>query len=181
MLVAYINTSSVSFFLILAYSIIFFFFFFNDTATTEIYTLSLHDALPIARAHRRVAQDDPLERPARAGHHAVARSAAEVLAGRPGERRGRHDAGRDALGRSDRLGHHLRDGTPQTRRRVEQRGRRAVAHRRGRYTGISPPRPAHCVRARSGRGVLLHSGRLRSGEDRGGVPRGARAAAGERP
>src|SRR2546430_9920336 len=27
----------------------FFFFFFNDTATTEIYTLSLHDALPILR------------------------------------------------------------------------------------------------------------------------------------
>ena len=25
----------------------FLFFFFNDTATTEIYTLSLHDALPI--------------------------------------------------------------------------------------------------------------------------------------
>src|SRR5476651_2044668 len=31
----------------------FFFFFFNDTATTEIYTLSLHDALPISKcAHR---------------------------------------------------------------------------------------------------------------------------------
>src|SRR5256885_8127602 len=29
------------------FTIIFFFFFFNDTATTEIYTLSLHDALPI--------------------------------------------------------------------------------------------------------------------------------------
>src|SRR2546430_8390282 len=29
---------------------IFFFFFFNDTATTEIYTLSLHDALPISHA-----------------------------------------------------------------------------------------------------------------------------------
>src|SRR5256886_4849560 len=29
--------------------LIFFFFFFNDTATTEIYTLSLHDALPICR------------------------------------------------------------------------------------------------------------------------------------
>src|SRR3712207_8302163 len=28
------------------------FFFFNDTATTEIYTLSLHDALPIFRARR---------------------------------------------------------------------------------------------------------------------------------
>src|SRR2546427_12424389 len=27
-----------------------FFFFFNDTATTEIYTLSLHDALPILHA-----------------------------------------------------------------------------------------------------------------------------------
>src|SRR6266567_5354903 len=27
-----------------------FFFFFNDTATTEIYTLSLHDALPTCRA-----------------------------------------------------------------------------------------------------------------------------------
>src|SRR6266571_6785344 len=31
----------------------FYFFFFNDTATTEIYTLSLHDALPICRADRR--------------------------------------------------------------------------------------------------------------------------------
>src|SRR5215216_7162272 len=30
--------------------LLFFFFFFNDTATTEIYTLSLHDALPISRA-----------------------------------------------------------------------------------------------------------------------------------
>src|SRR2546430_6389875 len=33
-----------------------FFFFFNDTATTEIYTLSLHDALPIfedGAPHRR--------------------------------------------------------------------------------------------------------------------------------
>src|SRR5690242_21965730 len=29
--------------------LLFFFFFFNDTATTEIYTLSLHDALPIFR------------------------------------------------------------------------------------------------------------------------------------
>src|SRR6266853_3681602 len=39
--------------LVFFYSILFicflFFFFFNDTATTEIYTLSLHDALPIAR------------------------------------------------------------------------------------------------------------------------------------
>src|SRR5258708_11527104 len=31
----------------------FFFFFFNDTATTEIYTLSLHDALPISELRDR--------------------------------------------------------------------------------------------------------------------------------
>src|SRR5256885_17209646 len=36
------------------FTIAFSFFFFNDTATTEIYTLSLHDALPIfARRERR--------------------------------------------------------------------------------------------------------------------------------
>src|SRR5260221_5172899 len=35
---------------LLYYLISFFFFFFNDTATTEIYTLSLHDALPICAA-----------------------------------------------------------------------------------------------------------------------------------
>src|SRR5256885_12693799 len=33
--------------------VIFSFFFFNDTATTEIYTLSLHDALPICTGSRR--------------------------------------------------------------------------------------------------------------------------------
>src|SRR3712207_7283503 len=35
-----------------------FFFFFNDTATTEIYTLSLHDALPIL-ARRRADGGEP--------------------------------------------------------------------------------------------------------------------------
>src|SRR5258707_15150947 len=33
----------------MSHQLSFFFFFFNDTATTEIYTLSLHDALPISR------------------------------------------------------------------------------------------------------------------------------------
>src|SRR2546430_12657212 len=40
-------------------------FFFNDTATTEIYTLSLHDALPISYRHlrlRRAAFPMPLRR-----------------------------------------------------------------------------------------------------------------------
>src|SRR5256885_13359550 len=40
-------------------SIPFFFFFFNDTATTEIYTLSLHDALPISRARAAGARCGP--------------------------------------------------------------------------------------------------------------------------
>src|SRR2546425_11468716 len=39
---------SFSFYVFLVF-FFFFFFFFNDTATTEIYTLSLHDALPISR------------------------------------------------------------------------------------------------------------------------------------
>src|SRR2546422_5859877 len=43
-------TISLSFFnfLIIVQPLLLLFFFFNDTATTEIYTLSLHDALPIS-------------------------------------------------------------------------------------------------------------------------------------
>src|SRR3712207_7949897 len=52
------------------------YFIFNDTATTKIYTLSLHDALPISRP--------PVDRPLRARH-----------AGRPGGRL----ASRPVLGR----------------------------------------------------------------------------------
>src|SRR5256885_12894121 len=46
-----------------------FFFFFNDTATTEIYTLSLHDALPISRGGvaRRGRRAPPRARDGRAG------------------------------------------------------------------------------------------------------------------
>src|SRR2546425_6222497 len=46
----------------LSYSLLYFFFFFNDTATTEIYTLSLHDALPILPSPRARA-DTPRSRP----------------------------------------------------------------------------------------------------------------------
>src|SRR3712207_1026450 len=44
------------------YEIVFSFFFFNDTATTEIYTLSLHDALPICGGAERVDHDERRER-----------------------------------------------------------------------------------------------------------------------
>src|SRR2546427_7577131 len=59
------------------------FFFFNDTATTEIYTLSLHDALPISRcqAHQ------GLRRPLRAD--AVAAPRARGLRGEVGAAAGR--------------------------------------------------------------------------------------------
>src|SRR5258707_12943958 len=55
-----------SFYLILLSStslLFFFFFFFNDTATTEIYTLSLHDALPILSSLRAVGLTGCARRP----------------------------------------------------------------------------------------------------------------------
>src|SRR5437667_12643767 len=49
------------------------FLFFNDTATTEIYTLSLHDALPISRAqrHHAVVQIELAQHLLGAGQHAL--------------------------------------------------------------------------------------------------------------
>src|SRR3712207_8536242 len=70
------------------------FFFFNDTATTEIYTLSLHDALPIcvARARRRRARSLRLR----------ARTAASASgAGGKAARRGRPQRRRRASKRSE--------------------------------------------------------------------------------
>src|SRR5256885_9917657 len=45
---------------LLVQRLLYFFFFFNDTATTEIYTLSLHDALPIYFLQPREAQRRPI-------------------------------------------------------------------------------------------------------------------------
>src|SRR3712207_9053585 len=45
------------------------FFFFNDTATTEIYTLSLHDALPIFLAQPRELAVEPDVRAHRVAQH----------------------------------------------------------------------------------------------------------------
>src|SRR2546430_12697559 len=63
-----------------------FFFFFNDTATTEIYTLSLHDALPISSAssaaRRRAARTRP--RPARGSG---TRRTGRTRRPRPGDRK----------------------------------------------------------------------------------------------
>src|SRR5205807_10118373 len=46
----YVFPALCDFSFVFLFSLLFFFFFFNDTATTEIYTLSLHDALPIWHA-----------------------------------------------------------------------------------------------------------------------------------
>src|SRR5688572_33103018 len=60
------------------------FFFFNDTATTEIYTLSLHDALPICRR----------------GRHTVAAARPRAPRPRPPASRACRSRGRDPRGRA---------------------------------------------------------------------------------
>src|SRR3712207_7383364 len=63
-------------------------FFFNDTATTEIYTLSLHDALPIFEAgarrldvdHRGVALEAVADLPRRVGQPVLAQEQEGVVA-----------------------------------------------------------------------------------------------------
>src|SRR2546427_10191878 len=76
----------------------FFFFFFNDTATTEIYTLSLHDALPISGlARRERTRDRGLHRQ---GTSDLAGGAGDGRGSGPSPRRSRREeaAGRGALG-----------------------------------------------------------------------------------
>src|SRR5204863_9388731 len=53
-----------------AHLFFFLFFFFNDTATTEIYTLSLHDALPIYPGRRRLQARSRRVRPVELEHGA---------------------------------------------------------------------------------------------------------------
>src|SRR2546430_6327810 len=62
---------------------LYFFFFFNDTATTEIYTLSLHDALPISVSR----QQDPARARRLRGDHTP--EACAFLSACPGQSRNR--------------------------------------------------------------------------------------------
>src|SRR2546425_9514267 len=82
----FIFTLALYFFLILILPMIFIFFFFNDTATTEIYPLSLPDALPISlrQPDRRTGADEGSERRGAPGVPGSARPA-----DRGGEQRGR--------------------------------------------------------------------------------------------
>src|SRR6266567_1408800 len=109
------------------------FFFFNDTATTEIYTLSLHDALPILGARR---GSGP--RPLRRRH-----------LGRPRSRRGGHP-GCGGPGRRGRC------ATPPPRQAARARhagaphGRRTTPPRRVGHHRGDAPRRAVARRARGG-------------------------------
>src|ERR1019366_3757497 len=90
-----------------------FFFFFNDTATTEIYTLSLHDALPIS--HHVVPV--PLATDSRTGQT------------RQGVRRGGAQYGTDGGRCPPGIGRAHAGGIPQSRgrQRAQRRGRAGVS------------------------------------------------------
>src|SRR2546430_15836722 len=92
-----------------------FFFFFNDTATTEIYTLSLHDALPISAGsdHRQPVRHGSMrgrapDGPVDAGDGAARPQPSDArpdsgiqrvpLGGAHADRRGGHAAPRSAAG-----------------------------------------------------------------------------------
>src|SRR2546426_11663184 len=109
------------------------FFFFNDTATTEIYTLSLHDALPISH------DDLGLELPA---HRARAQ--------------GRAEDPTSALVREGQEGLNLpAQSAQQTRRLGRARHRRCVRKRRARSLG-QPTEPLVSVEERPEAWTRLH-------------------------
>src|SRR5947199_10096071 len=107
----------------------FFLFFFNDTATTEIYTLSLHDALPIYRA-RHGATGHPPPR-------------------RPGLGRGDHRPGRDLLLHALSWSHHARPLDPVGGGQPRRRGVDAPRAREEQHSERDHPGP------RWGRGPRL--------------------------
>src|SRR5258708_27134025 len=74
-------------------------FFFNDTATTEIYTLSLHDALPISRAWTKRRHSSRRCSPARAAIASCATRSSSRTSGRRSTSRRRRS--RTASARSE--------------------------------------------------------------------------------
>src|SRR2546427_9268674 len=77
----------------------FYFFFFNDTATTEIYTLSLHDALPISGVGSCSARSSACGRVSRR----TAGGRGPGARGEPCQRRSRHERAGEADRKSTRL------------------------------------------------------------------------------
>src|SRR2546430_16587385 len=130
------------------------FFFFNDTATTEIYTLSLHDALPILRARAPPGAERLVARP---------QADAPTLRSEPLSRGGRRAARRRPRhGPYDR--HH---------RRIPGRDRR-------RFPGDAVARRAGGVRRRVHLQVLTARGHARDPAQGSGARRGGGGAPGAR-
>src|SRR6266498_422966 len=165
------------FFLFFFFFLFSFFFFFNDTATTEIYTLSLHDALPISP---RVAAEAVAMRLAPPGSVTVVPSAVELdhLPERPDPRL-RQELGLTAGGRRA-AGGPLRDGGRRAAgRRGARRGRAPRRRRRARRLPSRRPRARH--RLRRVRHLLPLRG-ARARPPRGGAAHGhAGARAGAQP
>src|SRR3989442_14015940 len=86
------------------------FFFFNDTATPEIYTLSLHDALPISRRRHQIGGhlvgDDARQRRLAEAGRTVEEHVVHALATPPGCLDRHEEAGHRLL-----LSHELVEGT----------------------------------------------------------------------
>src|SRR3989440_2208601 len=165
------------------------YFFFNDTATTEIYTLSLHDALPICRARD---QESPH------GHAHRGRSTAAVR--RSG---GRADGrGNGGYGRRDRAAGPAREGVRRVRsppRGAEERGgsggpldgpgqeRRAIgggrfgAGQRGAVQAAGALRSVAAGGRGTAAGRLRGDGRARIDRDRGEPGRGRGGGDDRRP
>src|SRR3989454_2550510 len=139
------------------------FFFFNDTATTEIYTLSLHDALPISHAgalrrEEPALRDDAVPLPDRGSYaHRAATDEQRGPGGLPGARRGARGhavaphqlTGRNARaphggggppGAPDPADHRARDRRGGRDRPVRRLVLRGVAHRSAGARGGGPVR-----------------------------------------
>src|SRR6266850_5199767 len=148
-----------------------YFFFFNDTATTEIYTLSLHDALPIKGRPLRTAWDGT--RRLRTAWGATSRFERRA---RPSGRAERFVRRARRSGRAEFTGSRARAAAMELRSQRTRRSVQAPGMERHERAAPQPAvsRPAHAARAASRR---LH----RLGErfaDGAGLPAGgARRAA----
>src|SRR2546427_11613776 len=138
-------------------SVFFLFFFFNDTATTEIYTLSLHDALPILVSVRVVVQGDP--------RLALGAAAVRQHSSRPDA------AGRCTAARASRVTAHLRRRPPNL----------AVAHGAGSAASSAGGLAAGAAGAVCGTPFRERRGGGTPGAGVGRGPRGPGPSGGPRP
>src|SRR5256886_16400666 len=141
------------------------FFFFNDTATTEIYTLSLHDALPILLPHHAGRQGHAVPVPTRGGrrsHVAALRRRVAVVAPVPAP------AGRAAAGevRGMRVSRVVRrlPGARVRARRGRARRRSVVRVRADGRHGPHRAGPRGALRGRLSAGARLDPRGARAGD-----------------